>query len=243
MKRLGLALAAMIVAACGTEPRSHSGNASAGLPFADHPGTEYAPRYSPPPSPRGVAPPRSSIRALSAKAGPVCGDSRIVGVEIAPIRGSKSGCGIARPVRVAQISGVALTSPIRVNCPTAKTFADWVDDSVKPAARQDVGADIRSIKTIASYSCRTRNSRPGARLSEHAKGNAVDIAGFAFADGTQATVLNGFEASGGRGDFLRKVWRRACGTFGTVLGPRSDRFHRDHFHLDIARHIGGPYCR
>jgi hypothetical protein len=42
---------------------------------------------------------------------------------------------------------------------------------------------------------------------------------------------------------LRQMHRAACGTFGTVLGPESDRFHQDHFHFDTARHRGGPYCR
>ncbi|MDX5403468.1 MAG: extensin family protein, partial [Rhodobacterales bacterium] len=25
--------------------------------------------------------------------------------------------------------------------------------------------------------------------------------------------------------------------------PESDRFHRDHFHFDTARHRNGPFCR
>lgn len=242
MKRLSLIAGALLLAACGLEP-SADRSPSAGLPFAGSPGTEFAPRFSPTPPPRGVAPKPSPIRARIANAGPVCGDARIIGEKIGRIRGSQSGCGIENPVRVSQISGVALSSPIRVNCDLAITVADWVDQSAKPAASYDVGSALTSIRTVASYACRTRNSRPGARLSEHAKGNAVDIAGFTFADGTKATVLNGFEAPGGRGDFLRKVWKGACGPFGTVLGPRSDRFHQDHFHFDIARHINGPYCR
>ena len=31
--------------------------------------------------------------------------------------------------------------------------------------------------------------------------------------------------------------------FGTVLGPNSDRFHRDHFHFDMASYSSGAYCR
>jgi len=38
-------------------------------------------------------------------------------------------------------------------------------------------------------------------------------------------------------------WRAACGPFGTVLGPESNRFHRDHFHFDTARYRSGSYCR
>lgn len=246
MRRLSVLLA-LALAACGSAPDERaasdlSGGASAGLPFAGSPGTAYAPRYSPAPPPRGVAPAPSPIRAHLVNAGPVCGDPRLIGQEIGAIRG-KGSCGIDNPVRISSISGVALGQTIRVNCQTAKAVANWVDDSVKRAAKIDVDSEIASIAPVASYACRTRNSRPGAKLSEHAKGNAVDIAAFTFADGTTATVLNGFESSGPHGRFLRKVWKEACGPFGTVLGPRSDRFHQDHFHLDIARHRGGPYCR
>ena len=36
--------------------------------------------------------------------------------------------------------------------------------------------------------------------------------------------------------FLRAVHQGACGVFTTVLGPNYDANHRDHFHLDLARH-------
>jgi len=44
--------------------------------------------------------------------------------------------------------------------------------------------------------------------------------------------------------FLRQLHRRACGIFGTVLGPESNEAHRDHFHLDLAqRRSKRSYCR
>jgi hypothetical protein len=42
---------------------------------------------------------------------------------------------------------------------------------------------------------------------------------------------------------MKKAYRAACGTFGTTLGPESDRHHRDHLHFDIADQRGGAYCR
>jgi hypothetical protein len=61
-------------------------------------------------------------------------------------------------------------------------------------------------------------------------------------DGSRVTVLSGWnDPEDGR--LLRRLHRGACGPFGTVLGPNSDRFHQDHFHFDVARHRGGPYCR
>ena len=46
-----------------------------------------------------------------------------------------------------------------------------------------------------------------------------------------------------RGRLLRRLHGGACGPFGTVLGPESDRFHQDHFHFDTASYRSGPYCR
>ncbi|MEM7524334.1 MAG: extensin family protein [Pseudomonadota bacterium] len=245
---------------------------TASLPFGSAPGTRYAPAASPTPSPRGVAPaPSQRVRLHRADEGPptgeaasddaveraiditaggdigadgqICGDPRIIGRRISRITGSLSGCGIANPVRVTSVAGVALSSSVRVNCETAQRLADWVTRGVQPAAARSFGQRVTSMRPVASYACRTRNSRSGARLSEHAKGNAVDIAGFTLADGTTLSVLKDWPASGVRRRFMQASWKSACGPFGTVLGPQSDVFHRDHFHLDIAKHQGGAYCR
>lgn len=56
------------------------------------------------------------------------------------------------------------------------------------------------------------------------------------------TVAQGWGSRAG-GPILERIHRAACGPFGTVLGPRSDRFHQDHIHVDTARNRGGAYCR
>jgi hypothetical protein len=104
------------------------------------------------------------------------------------------------------------------------------------------GGGVASLRIMGSYSCRTRNSQQGARMSEHAKGRAVDIGGIILKNGTEMNVLRDYRGSA-HGDQLRQMRRAACGTFGTVLGPGSDRFHSDHFHLDTARYRSGAYCR
>ena len=104
------------------------------------------------------------------------------------------------------------------------------------------GGGVAQIKVAAHYSCRTRNNRPGAKISEHGKGKAIDISGFRLRDGTEITVLKDYD-SWQFGPALRRMRREACGPFGTVLGPGSDRYHNDHFHFDTARHRGGAYCR
>lgn len=42
--------------------------------------------------------------------------------------------------------------------------------------------------------------------------------------------------------FLQAVYGRACGIFGTTLGPDANAAHRDHFHFDLKRRRTA-YCR
>lgn len=173
--------------------------------------------------------------------GPLCGDRGIVGQRVAAVRGRIGGCGISNPVRVREINGIPLSQPATVNCDTARALRDWLENAVVPTVGH-YGGGVASLRVIASYSCRTRNSQPGARLSEHATGNAVDIAGIGLANGGEISVLEDW-GRGREGRILRQLHEAACGTFGTVLGPGSDRYHRDHFHLDVASYRSGAYCR
>lgn len=175
------------------------------------------------------------------QAGALCGDARLVGERLSPITGRISGCGIAQPVRLRAVDGVALSSPATINCDTARALRTWLDEGVRPAVGRR-GGGVAGLRVVASYACRTRNSQPGARLSEHATGNAIDIAGIELADGTEISVLDGWRARRER-RILEQMHAAACGTFGTVLGPESDRFHQDHFHLDVASYRSGAYCR
>ncbi|MCG8447283.1 MAG: extensin family protein, partial [Hyphomicrobiales bacterium] len=92
---------------------------------------------------------------------------------------------------------------------------------------------------------RGRNREAGAKLSEHAFGNAVDITGLRFSNGIDWSVspLEEDDESGAA-QFQRTVREVSCGLFKTVLGPGSDGFHDNHFHFDLAQRRGGStYCR
>jgi len=173
--------------------------------------------------------------------GAVCGDRRIRGKALAPIKGTKRGCGLAQPVQITSINGIRLSQASTMDCTTAKTLAVWVTNSVTPSVGRR-GGGLAGLQVAAHYSCRTRNSKKGAKISEHGKGHAIDISGLTLADGTKITVKKGWNV---RRDhrLLAAIRAQACGPFGTVLGPGADRYHSDHFHLDTARYRGGPYCR
>ncbi|GAA6161325.1 extensin family protein [Ruegeria sp. HU-ET01832] len=172
--------------------------------------------------------------------GSVCGDIAIQGKAVGKVPGRIKACGIKDAVQVTSVSGVALSRPSTMDCGTAIALNEWVDKSVKPTFRRR--GPVVELQVAAHYACRTRNNRTGAKISEHGKGRAIDISGFKMADGEVVTVLNGWRKNPSKKQ-LTKIWRNACGPFGTVLGPNSDRYHRDHFHLDTARHRRGPYCR
>ena len=200
---------------------------------------------------RPVARPVGTLRMATASApGPsrlrtgagLCGNPTIVGRTTEPVMGNTSGCFILNPVKVLAVEGVQLSHPITVDCPTAQALADRVRTGVKPVFGNR-GGGVAVLQVVGSYSCRTRNSQPGARLSEHARGRAVDISGFRMFDGQLVSVLQGWRKRSTQDD-LRKIHALACGPFGTVLGPNADSHHQDHFHVDTAnRRGGGSYCR
>ncbi|MEO0380261.1 MAG: extensin family protein [Pseudomonadota bacterium] len=183
---------------------------------------------------------KAMARRAERRKGQVCGDPDLQGDEVGFVPGRINGCGVAEAVRLKSVSGVSLSQHAVIDCPTARAIKTWTEKGAKPALR-NVGGGLASFRVAAHYACRTRNNQPGARISEHGRGRAIDISGFVMKDGTTLTVLNDWNSRNGRA--LKSMHRAACGPFGTVLGPNSDRFHRDHFHFDTARHRGGPYCR
>ncbi|MDF1872868.1 extensin family protein [Vannielia sp.] len=171
----------------------------------------------------------------------VCGINAIKGTAGKTFGKPNSGCGIANPVKVTSIQGITLTQTTTVDCQTAKALNSWVSKGLKPAIGSK-GGGVKQIKVVAHYACRNRNNAKTGRLSEHAKGRAVDISGIVLRDGTYVSVLKGW-GSKAWSAALKKMHKQACGPFGTVLGPNANRFHRDHFHFDTARYRSGSYCR
>ncbi|MBS8225802.1 extensin-like domain-containing protein [Vannielia litorea] len=176
-----------------------------------------------------------------ARKGSVCGINSIKGQAISSFGRPGNGCGVANPVQVTSVQGISLSSTATMDCGTAKALDRWVKKGLKPAIGRQ-GGGVKQIKVVAHYACRNRNNAKSGRLSEHAKGRAVDIAGVTLRDGTYVSVLKGW-GSKTWSKALRVMHKAACGPFGTVLGPNANRYHRDHFHFDTARYRSGSYCR
>ena len=193
----------------------------------------------PPERPPEITRQAQQVREQRAR-GAVCGSVDIQGQTLSRINGS-GGCGVNNPVSITSIGGVRLSTPSTMDCTTAEALLRWVEQSARPTLA-DQGGGLASLRVIGHYSCRNRNGSNSPRLSEHAKGRAIDIAGFGLRNGNEISVRNGWNTQS-QGQRLRRLQDDACGIFGTVLGPNANAAHRDHFHFDTARYRNGSYCR
>ena len=145
------------------------------------------------------------------------------------------------PLGPAQGNSVAAFGPVAVKpaatlaCPIVSVLDRWLADSVQPAAMRWFGARVVEIKQISAYSCRGMNGDSRAHISEHAFGNALDIAGFTLADGRHISVKDGWKGMPDEQGFLHDVQASACQQFTTVLAPGSNVYHYDHIHVDLMR--------
>jgi hypothetical protein len=171
--------------------------------------------------------------------GSVCGIAAIQGEVIGDVAPKLAGCGISDAVRVDSVSGVRLSRASIMSCPTAQALNSWVVKGMQPAF--DTRGPVVELRVIADYACRTRNNQPGGKISEHGKGKALDIAAFTMRDGKVIDVAESW-GKGSAGRMLRAAWESACGPFSTVLGPESDKYHSNHFHVDTASNRRQPFC-
>jgi hypothetical protein len=146
-------------------------------------------------------------------------------------------CGMQQPFRVTRLGNgtVALKQRMTLACPALSEAEAWLADTIQPAAELYFGQPVAEINA-GTYACRGRNNQPGAKLSEHSFGNALDIMSFKLADGYVITVKGGWRGTEAEQGFLREVFLGACQRFTTVLAPGSNVFHYDHIHVDLARH-------
>jgi hypothetical protein len=136
-------------------------------------------------------------------------------------------------------SQVSVAPAATLACPLVSALDNWMATGVQPAARRWFGQPVVEIKQISAYSCRSMNSQRGAPISEHAFGNALDVAAFTLADGRKITVRDGWHGTPEERAFLHDAHASACRLFATVLAPGSNAFHYDHMHVDLARHASG----
>ena len=149
-------------------------------------------------------------------------------------------CSVVGPITVSSLgSGMNLTPEAMMNCRTTEALAVWLRDVVVPAAQKHLNARPTGVTHASTYVCRPRNNQAGAKLSEHATGNAVDIASISFAGREPLEIQARGPDDDAERAFQAEIRKGACAYFTTVLGPGSDAAHATHFHLDMAQRRGG----
>ena len=161
------------------------------------------------------------------------------GYERAPAEAPLPRLGTAPGAQVAAIGPVTVKPAATLACPIVSVLDKWIAEDVQPAAQRWFGAPVVEIKQISAYSCRGMNGNSNAHISEHAFGNALDVAAFTLADGRRISVQDGWHGLAEEQGFLRDVQGAACRHFNTVLAPGSNVYHYNHIHVDLMRRASG----
>lgn len=186
---------------------------------------------------RTQMPPSLSYRQCVAKL-----DTLSVRYEAFPNKSEGGGCALIDTVKLLDF-GVPSTNLGPMTCPVATNFAAWARYAVMPAARLYLGSEVVRIDTFGTYACRNIVGNPNmaGKRSEHAHGNAIDIAAFVLADGRRVSIERNWNGGGPEAQFLRRVRESACKRFRTVLSPDYNAAHYNHLHFDMGGR--GGYCR
>ncbi len=161
---------------------------------------------------------------------------------VAPIMGP-NGCGIAAPL---SLDAVILADKRRIpiephpvlRCDFATEAAGWIAGDLIPSLEAKAGRVVR-LAGVGGYECRKRNRQSGGQLSEHARGNAIDLTSAQFADGHVFLLASRANDL----DLASHLRASACRRFSTVLGPGADPEHESHVHLDLEpRRDGNKIC-
>jgi hypothetical protein len=155
-----------------------------------------------------------------------------------------NGCGIDKPITLSSaLPGIEFKPEGKMRCEAALALAHWVKESVIPSAAALDNGKIVTINQASTYVCRLRNNASTGKISEHARGNAIDVASFTFENGKTIGIEPRREDPTLTGAFQRATSASACLYFTTVLDPESDAAHETHFHLDVLERNGGfRYC-
>lgn len=162
------------------------------------PVTIKAPPPKPPlprPAPKAPAPPPDVWQASEiADARRVCQQALASMTaeieELAPVKNGR--CGAPAPVRlisIGKLNPVKFVPAPTISCRMLVPLKRWIEKGLQPHAARQLDGRVTRIEVMSSYSCRTRYGRKGAKMSEHAFANALDIGGFRLADGRRVSVL------------------------------------------------------
>jgi hypothetical protein len=166
--------------------------------------------------------------------------SALKATEVAEIS-SPRGCELHDVERIAVGRAPAFSGSFIASCALAVDLAMFIEHVVAPAAARDMGSAVVTIEHLGTFACRPIvGAGTTTELSQHASANAIDIAGFVFANGTKVTVVHDWQGDDAKARFIHDVHDGACGIFPVVLSPDYNAAHKSHLHLDVS---GFHFCR
>jgi hypothetical protein len=149
-------------------------------------------------------------------------------------------CHVTDPVQLKSIATptgrVELPGTPLLNCVFARQFVVWLSDIAAPVVSGLGAAKLASMSTGTSYQCRVRNGDFSGKMSEHAFGNAIDIAGITLMNKKRIEITAVADPEDPDRHLLMALRTSACGYFTTVLGPGADAAHASHYHFDLGVH-------
>ncbi len=153
---------------------------------------------------------------------------------------TKDGCAVDNAVELDAVPSpfgtVSAPAKPTLACAFARQFATWVRDVAAPLTLAYMGSRLTAIDTGPGFVCRNRYDKPGEKVSEHARGDAIDVAAFALENGVKLTVKDSSASARIEGVLLKTFRATGCGYFTTILGPGSNDAHKEHFHFDMGQH-------
>jgi hypothetical protein len=158
---------------------------------------------------------------------------RDVGIVRDQIVSPVKGCGMAKGVRLSHAM-LSHGGDLRMTCGLAAALLIWERQVVIPQSIAILGSPVVRVRHYGTYVCRNVNHAKMGKVSEHAKGRAIDIAGFDLADGRHVRVTKDWGKPTPEGAFLTAVHDGACRVFNVVLGPDYNAFHKTHFHFGMS---------
>lgn len=194
-------------------------------------------------------PPSAIVKEDPEKLAACISDLKSLGAEFkesGPISEEDGLCGIEKPIIVSKpLPGIRLSEPTPIRCEAALALSHWLKDTVQPALAVAVpDAKLTGVRNASTYACRKRNNAETGKISEHARGNAIDVIALELDKGEPVEMTPKAEDPTMIGAFQRTATTGACLHFTTVLSPGSDATHEDHLHLDVLERKGGyRFCR
>lgn len=164
-------------------------------------------------------------------------DLKAAGVEFRDLgNATKEGCAVDGAIELNAVTSrfgkITFPGKPTLGCIFARQFTTFVRNAAAPLTLAYLGAKLSAVETGPGLVCRTRYNKPGEKISEHAKGDAIDVTAFRLESERTLTVKGASASMEVDGVWIKTLRATGCGYFTTILGPGSNEAHAEHLHFD-----------